>query len=521
LVAFAAILALAGRRAVHAWPRTQAPPTNWSLQPTPTSDRWLTWNPIPITAPVNGFWASGPNDVWAWGDNQVMRWNGRSWARVDVAIKQTIKGIWGAPNDVWLRAWDFTPRQGFGCVVDEAHLDTSLLHWDGSRWSSVESRSMHDDQQGNDEKWPPPSAYKLTPAVDPASVVGRDELADLWNRHGSASDMPAFKAGYRTAGGEVWAFSEKGHQVARFDGTGWTVGERLTTGNFSAVWMTGAADGWAVSRSPWPIGSDLNIGSHPRDGLFRWDGRAWRFVRPLPERTHALWASGPADVWAVGEHGLVMHWDGARWSERRLTGDLRSIWGRARDDVWVNGCADNFHHWNGSAWTHVRSPVSTGYAGVCPVLWGTSATDVSAFAMYHFLRWNGVAWRYEQIPFKDQVPLQFPARIAAAWTAPTSGDLYAVGSSSADGHPLVLRRSGGHWTREAVPPRVGGDLMAVWGDRDDDVWAVGTQGLILHWDGTAWRKEDSDVVEQLSSVHGAGGTVWIVGDRGTVLVRSL
>ena len=56
-----------------------------------------------------------------------------------------------------------------------------------------------------------------------------------------------------------------------------------------------------------------------------------------------------------------------------------------------------------------------------------------------------------------------------------------------------------------MPPRVWGDLVAVWGDRDDDIWAVGTNGLIVHWDGTAWRKEESGVVEQLSSVHGAGG----------------
>ena len=43
----------------------------------------------------------------------------------------------------------------------------------------------------------------------------------------------------------------------------------------------------------------------------------------------------------------------------------------------------------------------------------------------------------------------------------------------------------------------------------------------MHWDGKGWSKEESGVIEQLSSIHGAGGTVWIAGERGTLLVRSL
>jgi hypothetical protein len=59
------------------------------------------------------------------------------------------------------------------------------------------------------------------------------------------------------------------------------------------------------------------------------------------------------------------------------------------------------------------------------------------------------------------------------------------------------------------------------GDRDDNVLAVGTKGLILHWDGTTWSQEESGLVQALRSIHGAGGTAWIVGDLGTVLVRAL
>ena len=90
--------------------------------------------------------------------------------------------------------------------------------------------------------------------------------------------------------------------------------------------------------------------------------------------------------------------------------------------------------------------------------------------------------------------------MTALWSAPSNGDLWAVGSEKAgpgfDGFPFVLRRSAGAWSKLPTP-QTEGYLLAVWGDRDDNVWAVGTKGLILHWDGTTWSREESGVVEPL------------------------
>jgi hypothetical protein len=388
----------------------------------------------------------------------------------------------------------------------------------------VDNQSM--DDRETDHDWPD-FVPRLTPPPDGGSFVDHDKLIALWKRHGDERPMPAFKSGYWTGDDEIWARSDTGNLIGHFDGDAWTVSERLTSGDFCAVRMTGDADGWALSQSPSPSsarGRDPPLGGPVRDGLFRWDGRAWRFVRPVPERMHRLWASGPADVWAIGEAGLVMHWDGSRWSEQRLAGNLVSIWGGARNDVWINGCGDRFYHWNGTAWSRVRSPIPAEYAGVCPVLWGASANDVSAFDQRYLLRWNGAAWRKEGLPFDDQVPGVNGASVSALWSAPSNGDLWAIGAEKVgpgfDGYPLVLRRGAGHWDKLPTP-QAEGYLLAVWGDRDDNVWAVGTKGLILHWDGTTWSQEESGVVQALRSIHGAGGTAWIVGDLGTVLVRAL
>ena len=218
-----------------------------------------------------------------------------------------------------------------------------------------------------------------------------------------------------------------------------------------------------------------------------------------------------------------MHWDGVKWDGQRGPGDLQAVWGRARDDVWINGCANNFFHWNGTSWNRAPNPIPADYAGVCLKLWGTSATDVSAIGYDRFLRWNGVTWRNDINPIKGADPIAPGARMSALGGAPGSGDLWAVGEEGArvqfDGAPVVLRRRAGRWTRLPAPGTQG-SLLSLWGDRDDNVWAVGMNGSILHWDGATWSQEDSGVVEHLLSIHGAGGTAWIVGDRGTMLVRS-
>ena len=61
-------------------------------------------------------------------------------------------------------------------------------------------------------------------------------------------------------------------------------------------------------------------------------------------------------------------------------------------------------------------------------------------------------------------------------------------------------------------------LRAVWGSSKSDVFAVGDNGTILHFDGSRWRPMSSGTTEHL---HGVSGTapddVYAGGDNGTAL----
>ena len=51
----------------------------------------------------------------------------------------------------------------------------------------------------------------------------------------------------------------------------------------------------------------------------------------------ALSGTGPSDVWAVGTAGVLLHYDGTRWSE--VAGPSASLYGVAAvgKDVWIAG----------------------------------------------------------------------------------------------------------------------------------------------------------------------------------------
>ena len=54
--------------------------------------------------------------------------------------------------------------------------------------------------------------------------------------------------------------------------------------------------------------------------------------------------------------------------------------------------------------------------------------------------------------------------------------------------------------------------------RDDDIFAVGDLGVILHWNGSAWRRIDSPTSNDLMAIcFGPTGTGWAVGAGGTIL----
>lgn len=82
----------------------------------------------------------------------------------------------------------------------------------------------------------------------------------------------------------------------------------------------------------------------------------------------------------------------------------------------------------------------------------------------------------------------------------------------AEGDTLVFA---GIYGPEVPVPAADGWTLDVLGNAADDVWAVGTEGALLHFDGDAWSRGDAGTSRTLRALgRDPDGTLWAGGDGG-------
>lgn len=156
----------------------------------------------------------------------------------------------------------------------------------------------------------------------------------------------------------------EGGVVLRSTGTGW---ERVESGAefpLQAVWVSTPDNVWAVGgiadldsdRQRFGVApSEKNLGI-----ILHWDGQHWTTTMRSRHRLTAIHGSGPNDVWAVGAHGSIFHFDGRRWSLVKsalipATLDLTDVWAATPGDAWTVGTHGTILHFDGKRWRPVQS----------------------------------------------------------------------------------------------------------------------------------------------------------------------
>jgi hypothetical protein len=136
----------------------------------------------------------------------------------------------------------------------------------------------------------------------------------------------------------------------------------------------------------------------------------------------------------------------------------RALWASSSSDVWITG--DRTFRYRGSEW----QPASTADGAD---LWGSGASGV---------------W--------------MPDRVSTDVVWHVDG---ATSIKSFDG-------------------RANRKLLGIWGSSERDIWSVGSQGYIVHYDGSTWAPVGLGTAQNLNAVWGSSAKdVWAVGDLGTIV----
>ncbi|MEQ8318107.1 MAG: GC-type dockerin domain-anchored protein [Phycisphaerales bacterium] len=319
---------------------------------------------------------------------------------------------------------------------------------------------------------------------------------------------------------------------------------------------------WIVGNSfffdPFPISFDFTF-------AMRFDGTQWNFVETPEIRGSSLYGvmkMPDGEVWVVGAYEpsgpssqtLFLRYDGDSWtlddSPTRRGGSIFQAIGRAGDDVWAVGGQTTLEpppsatgqplaaRWEGDRWVRYEAEaLGTGGRAINSFRAISGATEDDAWAVGQgeqtgtagfpptaFLNhWNGDRWELVDIGLRD---FGFLGDVIAL----ASDDVWAVGSRFHDDigtQPLIIHFDGSAWAVVDTPVIPGGraELRAIAARSPTEIYASGTdadadgtpRALILKYDGSAWTRMDvptppdgSDQWFRTMSVT-PSGDVWAMG----------
>lgn len=290
-----------------------------------------------------------------------------------------------------------------------------------------------------------------------------------------------------------------------FDGKNWSIYATSTSVTLRGVWGTGPADVYAVGHG---------------GTITHFDGKQWK-TQPsgTTEDLNGVWAASHNLVVAVGDKGTLIRNDGGGWRRWSNIGaqNLVAVWGRGPADIFVAGARGFISHFDGKNWTQEKSNTTSVFRqlrGVSPGL--TLATSDEGVHQRVDRQWRLV---YAP-PDKDNwMSTSFTGICGNSAT-----DVFAVGLGW-----RVVHFDGKTWTpmsRNADPHN--GYLVDLWGASPTLAFAVGRQailikkepnrsvyggfGVILRWDGVAWREEQKGLSVPVRAVMGRSASeVYAVG----------
>ena len=427
--------------------------------------------PFVLANNLHAVWGSDASHVWMVGDGgEVAFFNGVFWAKVIVPTTQPLLGVWGTS------ATNVFAAGGLG----------TILHFNGSTWTTQASGTGHTlsgfGGTGPSDVW----------------AVGASGVTQHYN--GSAWSTVARKSGFvitsissGTAGSTLWAVGIGGSFLSVASG-------QFTLSNQSGLPILGlyassASDVWAST-----IGTILH-----------YNGTTWSNAYVADDDSMAaVWGSGPANVFTVGPLGDIAHFTGT-WSSAVVnptsgTTGYRGIFGISSNNITAVGNGGLVAHWNGSAWSF-QTRTGTGnlravWGGVTTQNYYAVADDGTAY-----INPAGAGWR--SLGFS---PANSKGLTSVFGTAPTN--IWAGGNSG-----VVYRLSSG--TTFNLPAATTGALTnfhGTWVTSPTDSYLVGDGGSVLHFDGSNWLPLAVPVTSAFRAIFGtAAQNVYVAGDNGVVL----
>ena len=462
------------------------------------------WTDItdPAMEDLRAVWGCDSDNVFAVGVDTAgataFRWDGATWQAMEIAATGYLLDIWGSS------------------CTDVYAVDGGIWHFDGSTWSAqpYDTYSFYDSAI---------LSVSGTSGVDVYAVGTGTGWEEGWDEEPVEFEAPL---------------------VMHNDGSGWIEieGEWLDSGSirFESVWNSSPDDAYFLDGSLYhydgisgTLSDDtvhgVEIWGAAADDIYtvgyggemhHFDGGAWSIIDSgTPNHLYGIWGDGLGYAVAVGPWETVTSTDGGgTWVEQSgdhtlgvvdMDGDAEDVYG------FGNGLG-YLTRFDGASWEEVEIPGLSGQWVVITGVWSGSAGLFASALGYDpwnagidtgsIARFTGDTWELADLPTIED----------DTWGIEDikglpSGEVVAVGFRGSYGTRtgIALWYDGIDWTaQDTATDEV---LWGVWGASNDDVYAIGSEKALAHFDGSIWTSQKVGA-SALFDIDGSGpDNIYVLG----------
>lgn len=281
----------------------------------------------------------------------------------------------------------------------------------------------------------------------------------------------------------------------------WTV-DTLHGAEMSAIWGDSANNIYIVGD--W---GDVSNGS-----IYHYDGKKWKGISfqsssggvryPYPDLS-AIYGFSNSDIYAVGDYGAfngnpptnilhygsIIHYDGTQWRDVSIDKKetfMRDIWGANSIDIWACGQMGALYHFTGSDWKRIPWDTTIdlmrvkGFASndvFMTAYKNLSHPDTLGSYRDYIFHWNGLAWTMLDSTEEAHNEIKFGLFLLPL-----------------DHHTLYSSWSGvWHSTNGILWENdfLSDGPMSLGGSSTKNIFAIGFDYCILHWNGVDWKEVPS------------------------------
>ncbi|MBR58856.1 MAG: hypothetical protein CMH54_12660 [Myxococcales bacterium] len=212
---------------------------------------------------------------------------------------------------------------------------------------------------------------------------------------------------------------------------------------------------------------------------------------------NAIYAVDKENIFIIGDYGTIVQWDIPSLSFKKkqspISKNMKGIFAFAADNVWAVGLFGTIIHFNGTEWAEVETALTADLYDVT----GTESGDLILVGV------EGSVLR--KVGDEFYFLLASTSNTLRAVYALDDNHVWAVGSLG-----TIMFFDGNIWSRQQAnhPANADGEeepitesFYSVWGAAPDDVWAFGDGGRLVHYDGQKWSRvtyEDPHLIRSLT-----------------------